>query len=779
MNRILFSHRLYAIPMPTCPLSHVRSALLTLCFIIGLGAPSAAAQPASNGAVPVDSVQVQRLSSLAQLYGVAAFYHPDLASGTAAWDSTFVASAQRIATTTDSTAYAQAVHDLLSVLNDPVTRLRSGPPSQTPPSMGGSALDAVRWAADSVLVATINPSTLQNRSDVTQLQQTLRAQLPNAKGVVMDVRNAGRIPVGEFLDSQQELMARFSPEPYALPQVQSRMHEGFAPEGGRTSGGYASFTRTRASGTVQPAEATNTGPFVLVASAGGTIPRFALALQQAGQGVVIREGNSEPVYASVPTHTVSLAGGLTAEVRLGQLVFADGSPPAGAAITVETPSDTTDAALDRALTLARGAAPLPATSPASSTNSSEAPSGYTNDAYPSAGERVLAVARGWSIIEHFFPYKDLMDAPWREALPTAIESALEAEDAEAYHLAIARLMVQTDDSHVAARSGVLDRVLGEAPVPVQVRMIEGEPVVSRIVDDAVADTSGIERGDVVLAVDGVPAEARLDSLDRYLRAASTPQARDFRSAFRLLWGDEDRMAIVRVQGADGTERTVELPRGSFPLWTWRDEPVMQRLSDRIGYADLDRLSRAQVDSMFTRFVDTDAIIFDMRGYPNGTAWAIAPRLMETEQPVAASFARPLRLGPGERDQQTIDFDQRIPPRRGAERYTGRTVMLIDERAISQAEHTGLFLKAANGTTFVGSPTNGANGDVTRFGLPGDITVTFTGQSVRHPDGTQLQRRGLQPDIEVRPTIESIRRGEDVVLQTAIDYLKNELGRTNP
>jgi C-terminal processing protease CtpA/Prc len=106
-------------------------------------------------------------------------------------------------------------------------------------------------------------------------------------------------------------------------------------------------------------------------------------------------------------------------------------------------------------------------------------------------------------------------------------------------------------------------------------------------------------------------------------------------------------------------------------------------------------------------------------------------------------------------------------------------MLIDERAISQAEHTGLFLKAANGTTFVGSPTNGANGDVTRFGLPGDITVTFTGQSVRHPDGTQLQRRGLQPDIEVRPTIESIRRGEDVVLQTAIDYLQNELGRTNP
>ena len=37
------------------------------------------------------------------------------------------------------------------------------------------------------------------------------------------------------------------------------------------------------------------------------------------------------------------------------------------------------------------------------------------------------------------------------------------------------------------------------------------------------------------------------------------------------------------------------------------------------------------------------------------------------------------------------------------RYAGRTVMLIDENAISQSEHSGLFYKTANGTTFVGSP----------------------------------------------------------------------------
>ena len=765
--------------MPIYSLPRVRGVLLALCITVGLATAPVAAQPTPNEAVPVDSAQVQRLASLAQLYGVTAFYHPDLGDGTAAWDSAFAAAAGQIATTTDSAAYAQAVRDLLGVLDDPVTRLRSGaPPQAPPPAMGGDAPDAVRWAADSVVVATMNPSTIRNQFDAIQFQRTLQAQLPQAQGVVIDVRNAGFIPVGRFLDGQRGLMARLAPEPYALPHVQTRMHEGFAPEGGGTSGRYASYARTREEAAIQPAASTNTGPFVLLASAGGTIPRFALALQQAGRGVVIQEGSDEPVYASVPTHTVSLADGLTAEVRLGRLVTADGTRPASAAITVDaSDDDTTDAALDRALALARGDAPLPAVPPGAPASASGASAGYTDDAYPSAGERVLAVARGWSIIEHFFPYKDLMDAPWREALPTAIEGALEADDAAAYHLAIGHLMVQTDDSHVAAFSSVLRRVLGEAPAPVVVRTIEGEPVVTNIVDDAVADTSGIERGDVILSVDGTPAAVRMDSLARFFRAASTPQARRHSAAFRVLWGDDGSTATVRVRGADGAERMVALPRGRYNLGR-DDTPVMRRLTDRIGYADLDRLERAQVDSLFTRFADTDAIIFDMRGYPNGTAWSIAPRLAKTEQPVAASFAKPLRLGPGPRDRQTFDFDQRVPPRRGAP-YTGKTVMLIDERAISQAEHTGLFLKAANGTTFVGSPTNGANGDVTRFRLPGGIRVGFTGQAVRHPDGTQLQRRGLQPDVEARPTIESIRRGEDAVLQTAIDYLQGELGPTEP
>jgi len=101
-------------------------------------------------------------------------------------------------------------------------------------------------------------------------------------------------------------------------------------------------------------------------------------------------------------------------------------------------------------------------------------------------------------------------------------------------------------------------------------------------------------------------------------------------------------------------------------------------------------------------------------------------------------------------------------------------MLVDERTISQAVHTGLFFEAANDTKFIGSATEGANGDVTNLSVPGGIYLGFSGQGVWHADGRQLQRVGLQPAVEVQPTLAGIRAGKDEVLDRAIEYLGNNL-----
>ena len=93
--------------------------------------------------------------------------------------------------------------------------------------------------------------------------------------------------------------------------------------------------------------------------------------------------------------------------------------------------------------------------------------------------------------------------------------------------------------------------------------------------------------------------------------------------------------------------------------------------------------------------------------------------------------------------------------------------------MSQAEHSGLFFEAANGTKFVGSQTAGTDGDVTYFAVPGIASVRFSGHDVRHPDGRQLQRIGLVPDVPAAPTIQGIRAGKDEVLERAAEYLVAE------
>jgi C-terminal processing protease CtpA/Prc len=291
---------------------------------------------------------------------------------------------------------------------------------------------------------------------------------------------------------------------------------------------------------------------------------------------------------------------------------------------------------------------------------------------------------------------------------------------------------------------------------------------------------------VILKVDGEDAAARLARYARY-RATSTPQSRDLVAASAFLQGSEGSVAVLTVRDGANRVREVRLPRRVAHTPTCRGcrmGDMLRWLPDSIGYADLDRLTVTMVDSMFERFRHARGIVFDMRGYPLGTAWSIAPRLTDRARTVAARFRRPLALAPrgGTGDEGTeiamLEFEQLLP-RTTQWRYHGPTVMLIDERTISQAEHTGLFFEAANGTTFIGSPTTGANGDVTTLVVPGGIVIGFTGHDVRHADGRQLQRLGLVPEIRVDPTIAGIRAGRDEVLERAVAYLRERGSRRPP
>ena len=48
---------------------------------------------------------------------------------------------------------------------------------------------------------------------------------------------------------------------------------------------------------------------------------------------------------------------------------------------------------------------------------------------------------------------------------------------------------------------------------------------------------------------------------------------------------------------------------------------------------------------------------------------------------------------------------------------------------------------------------------------------ISGIGVYYPDGTETQRVGIVPDVEVKPTIKGLTEGKDEVLEKALEWIK--------
>lgn len=71
-------------------------------------------------------------------------------------------------------------------------------------------------------------------------------------------------------------------------------------------------------------------------------------------------------------------------------------------------------------------------------------------------------------------------------------------------------------------------------------------------------------------------------------------------------------------------------------------------------------------------------------------------------------------------------------------------------------------------TCIGSQTAGAIGNVSFVILPGGFETYISTSGVYYIDGRETHRVGITPDVEVKPTIESIKSKRDELLEKALD-----------
>jgi C-terminal processing protease CtpA/Prc len=498
-------------------------------------------------------------------------------------------------------------------------------------------------------------------------------------------------------------------------------------------------------------------------------------LQASGLAIIVLQG--PPVDESgFDVYTMDLPEGIKVAIRIDELMNPDGSVGLHPDVSVPSSSPgaaSTDQALESALSAIRKGfhAPeradrIPLTLPLHWDTS------YPQMTFPPKEYRLLALFRFWNVMQYFHAYQELLDQPWDRTLTDFIPLFEADRNAQDYAITVAKMVTRIQDSHGSVHSKVLDEYIGTSRPQLDVRSIEGQTVVTRVLDNPVAKPLAITVGDVILGIDGESIDARRQRLEEIF-AASTPQALRWKVDGAVLAGPPDKPAQLRVKDAHGNMREIQVPRLKEPSKDTAQPPVFRVLREGFGYIDLTRLMPAQIDEAFDAVRNTPAIVFDMRGYPNGVFYLLGAHLTD-KKVVAARFETPTPQSPDPEQVSRVKFPQyaeRDVPS-PSWKYKGKVVVLIDERAISQAEYTCLFLEVMTHAKFVGTPTNGANGDVTSVVIPGDIRLTFTGHDVRHADGRQLQRIGIQPDVRAEPTIQGIRNGRDEVLETAVKYLQH-------
>lgn len=394
-----------------------------------------------------------------------------------------------------------------------------------------------------------------------------------------------------------------------------------------------------------------------------------------------------------------------------------------------------------------------------------------DDPYPSTELRLLAAFKTWGVIHYFFAYKDLVDEDFDQVFATSLTKFTDAKDAVAYNLALADLLTHLTDTNTTARSKTLDTYFGGSPVGIRFRMLDKYPIVTRVLDPA-AEQAGVRPGDVLKRVGGESTTDRFRRFVQYI-PASTPQRSSFDTIERVTRGEAGSEVELSIENAQGEAHRVKLTRKEFSATERAAEPV-RVLAGNIGYLDLDQIAPDAAEAAFARLKDTKALILDLRGKAPAAA-AIAAHLSTDRGNAVALVTTPIALHPdvatpGIATQTASTFVVKTLAATAAPLYKGRTIALIDERTIGDAEYAGLLFEAAGKTEFVGAPSAGAASAIAEVSLPGGVTLTYSTEDIRHSNGGKLQRLGLQPNVSAPTTAKGLRAGKDEALDAALAYL---------
>jgi carboxyl-terminal processing protease len=359
----------------------------------------------------------------------------------------------------------------------------------------------------------------------------------------------------------------------------------------------------------------------------------------------------------------------------------------------------------------------------------------------------------------------------REEYRPRVERAGNTEEARAVMQEMLGRLKQTHFAIVpAAVYSALEEDGGEASTGIDLRVLEGQAVVTAVDAGSPADAAGVRSGWVVRRARGQPLAALIE------QAAANPEIHELQLTRALLARLSGRPGgKVAVEFLDGDDRPVMLelplaaPRGALaqfgnlpPMPVWYEE----RRLGRVAYVRFNVfLDLPRIVPAFGQTVagcgTCSGLILDLRGNPGGIggmAMSLAGFLVEQAD---------LRLGTMYMKDTALNFV--INPRPDV--FSGPVAILVDGLSASTSEILAGGLQDLGRARVFGTRSAAA-------ALPSVFERLPNGDGFQHAvanyvsrGGKALEGHGVVPDVEVKLTRRALLEGRDPVIDSAVAWIE--------
>jgi carboxyl-terminal processing protease len=395
-------------------------------------------------------------------------------------------------------------------------------------------------------------------------------------------------------------------------------------------------------------------------------------------------------------------------------------------------------------------------------------------------ERQYGLAQIWSAARYNFVYFDQLKYDWDSLYKATIPKVRQAKNDRAYYDVLRWFAAQLNDGHTNVWYP-MSYYNPKAMYPViKTDKIEGRVFITGVYNDTLA-LQGIEKGMEILKINGMHV---IDYANTYVAPyehGSTPQGKEMITyRYDLLAGPLDEPLHLILKNKKGQVKEVAVSR----RLERKDPPVVQftTVGKNVGLLTIEHFGsptfNKQFDSIYPAILKTDALIIDVRengGGDGAQGHYILKHL--TKQPFLDAASSAIQYNPLLKSwglQQTPFFqlpaDSKAPFTDRAI-YQKPVVLLISKGSNSATEDFAMAFDYMKRGTLIGEPTAGSTGQPMQFKLPGGATFRVCIKKDTYPDGKQFVGVGIQPAITIKPTASGYLKGEDAVLQKAVEVLK--------